>query len=69
MLSSNTHGVTELQIVSRCTETGEVYTWGWKECVPSEKIACGLVTGGSFQNDSTGKQNSLLNDQGFHFFH
>ncbi|XP_048225774.1 ultraviolet-B receptor UVR8 isoform X2 [Ricinus communis] len=33
------------------TETGEVFTWGWKECVPSVKI---------IQRDNTGKQNALL---------
>ena len=32
---------------------GEVYTWGWKECVPSEKIVRDLVAGGIFQTDST----------------
>nr|POF12377.1 hypothetical protein CFP56_52669 [Quercus suber] len=35
------------------TEMGEVYTWGWKECVPSEKIVRDLVAGGIFQTDST----------------
>ncbi|XP_059428338.1 ultraviolet-B receptor UVR8-like isoform X2 [Corylus avellana] len=45
------------------TETGEVYTWGWKECIPSEKILCDLLIRGNFQKDTTGKQNSLANDQ------
>ncbi|KAG2690641.1 hypothetical protein I3760_09G197000 [Carya illinoinensis] len=45
------------------TETGGVYTWGWKECVPSETIVHDLVIGGSLQKDTTGKQNSQLNDQ------
>lgn len=45
------------------TETGEVYTWGWKECIPSEKILCDLLIRGNLQNDTTGKQNSLVNDQ------
>ncbi|XP_021888390.1 ultraviolet-B receptor UVR8-like isoform X3 [Carica papaya] len=40
------------------TETGEVYTWGWKECVPSGKLSRDLVIG-SFQKDTSGKQSGL----------
>lgn len=48
-----------------CTEPGEVYTWGWKECVPSGKMGRDLVTaGGSLQRDAVGKQSALLTEQG-----
>lgn len=48
------------------TETGEVYTWGWKECVPSGKVFHDSALVGSLQNDATttGKQSSLPADQG-----
>lgn len=39
---------------------GEVYTWGWKECVPSEKIVRDLVAGGIFQTDSTDQGDFFL---------
>ncbi|KAK9920599.1 hypothetical protein M0R45_029150 [Rubus argutus] len=47
------------------TETGEVYTWGWKECVPSGKVFHDSAFVGSLQNDATttGKQCSLPADQ------
>ncbi|XVF55211.1 hypothetical protein PTKIN_Ptkin06aG0018500 [Pterospermum kingtungense] len=38
------------------TDKGEVYTWGWKECVPSGKVTLDLITGGGFQKDIAGKQ-------------
>jgi hypothetical protein len=44
-----------------------VYTWGWKECIPSEKILCDLLIRGNFQKDTTDKQNPLANDQGDFF--
>ncbi|KAJ8747117.1 hypothetical protein K2173_008916 [Erythroxylum novogranatense] len=43
-------------------ETGEVYTWGWKECVPSSK-SIGVrdsAVGGSYQKDDTKKQSVSL---------
>ncbi|KAJ0087670.1 hypothetical protein Patl1_31809 [Pistacia atlantica] len=46
------------------TDTGEVYTWGWKECVPSAKVARDLTTGGSSQKDVMGKQSGSLTEQG-----
>lgn len=64
----NPYSVANLNFFSRCTETGGVYTWGWKECVPSDTIVHDLVTGGSVRKDTTGKQNSQLNDQ-CDFFH
>lgn len=33
-----------------CTEAGEAFTWGWKECIPSK--------------DSVGKQQSGSSEQG-----
>ncbi|XP_021290020.1 ultraviolet-B receptor UVR8-like [Herrania umbratica] len=45
------------------TDKGEGYTWGWKECVPSGKITCDLVTGGSFEKDIVGKQTTLQTEQ------
>ncbi|XP_031275157.1 ultraviolet-B receptor UVR8-like isoform X5 [Pistacia vera] len=45
------------------TDTGEVYTWGWKECVPSAKVARDLTTGGSSQKDVMGKQSGSLTEQ------
>ncbi|XP_052172883.1 ultraviolet-B receptor UVR8-like isoform X3 [Diospyros lotus] len=43
--------------------TGEVYTWGWKECVPSGKFVCDFSSGGSSEKESYGKQSPVLNDQ------
>ncbi|XAR68915.1 hypothetical protein NMG60_11000329 [Bertholletia excelsa] len=47
------------------TETGEVYTWGWKECVPSGKVVRDLTAGagGSFEKETSGKQSSILTEQ------
>ncbi|CAK7342808.1 unnamed protein product [Dovyalis caffra] len=46
------------------TETGEVYTWGWKECVPLGKFPRDGATWGAFQKDNATKQNVLLSEQG-----
>ncbi|XP_020252473.1 ultraviolet-B receptor UVR8-like [Asparagus officinalis] len=43
------------------TAQGEVYTWGWKECVPSGKSIGDQSMGESSEKDE--KQSSLLNDQ------
>ncbi|XP_010529806.1 PREDICTED: ultraviolet-B receptor UVR8 isoform X3 [Tarenaya hassleriana] len=40
------------------TEVGEVFTWGWKECVPSGKFIREPVAGGSTPKDPGGKQQS-----------
>lgn len=45
------------------TDTGEVYTWGWKECVPSGKVTRDLGGAGSFEKDIFGKQNTLQAEQ------
>ncbi|XP_014513482.1 ultraviolet-B receptor UVR8 isoform X2 [Vigna radiata var. radiata] len=46
------------------TDIGEVYAWGWKECVPSGKVITDFITMGSLQKDTTGKQSSLIAEQG-----
>ncbi|KAK7256789.1 hypothetical protein RIF29_30273 [Crotalaria pallida] len=46
------------------TEEGEVYAWGWKECVPSGKVIFDFVTGGNLQKDIAGKQSSSVAEQG-----
>ncbi|KAK6933120.1 hypothetical protein RJ641_036014, partial [Dillenia turbinata] len=45
------------------TESGEVYTWGWKECVPSGKVVGELPSGGSPDKDIFERQNSFLTEQ------
>jgi hypothetical protein len=44
--------------------TGEVYTWGWKECVPSGKVFGDPSLGGSFEKDVFERQSSFLTEQG-----
>jgi len=46
------------------TDVGEVYAWGWKECVPSGKVITDFITMGSLQKDTTGKQSSSIAEQG-----
>ncbi|TKY65982.1 Ultraviolet-B receptor UVR8 [Spatholobus suberectus] len=46
------------------TEEGEVYAWGWKECVPSGKVITDFITVGSLQKDVAGKQSSSIAEQG-----
>ncbi|XP_073221979.1 uncharacterized protein [Cicer arietinum] len=43
---------------------GEVYLWGWKECVPSGKVFTDLITVGNLQKDVAGKQSSSVAEQG-----
>ncbi|TQE08237.1 hypothetical protein C1H46_006204 [Malus baccata] len=45
------------------TETGEVYTWGWKECVPSGNLIGDLGMVERLQKDTTGNQSSLPAEQ------
>ncbi|KAM2625190.1 hypothetical protein TB1_032079 [Malus domestica] len=45
------------------TENGELYTWGWKECVPSGNLIGDLGMVGRLQRDTTGNQSSLLVEQ------
>lgn len=46
-----------------CTEKNDVYTWGWKECVPSSKVVANFAAGGSVEGDAFRKE-SVLIDQG-----
>ncbi|KAI4354553.1 hypothetical protein L6164_003405 [Bauhinia variegata] len=46
------------------TEKGEVYTWGWKECVPSGKFISDFFSGESLQKEVSGKQSSLITEPG-----
>lgn len=45
------------------TESGEVYTWGWKECVPSGKVIGDPSMGGSLEKDVIERQSSFLTEQ------
>lgn len=45
-------------------DKGNVYTWGWKECVPSAKITRNMTAGVSDDGDASGKQVSVLTEQG-----
>uniref|UniRef100_A0A0V0IBB7 Putative ovule protein n=1 Tax=Solanum chacoense TaxID=4108 RepID=A0A0V0IBB7_SOLCH len=44
------------------TEKNDVYTWGWKECVPSSKVVANFSSGGSFEGDAIRKE-SVSTDQ------
>lgn len=41
---------------------GDVYTWGWKECVPTGRFIGDPTLGGASEKDE--RQNASLNDQG-----
>ena len=43
---------------------GEVYTWGWKECVPSGKVFGDLSSGPSSDKEVPERQGSFLAEQG-----
>ncbi|XP_061996201.1 ultraviolet-B receptor UVR8-like [Rosa rugosa] len=45
------------------TDTGGVYTWGWKECVPSGKVIAEASTSANFEKDVLERQSSFLTDQ------
>ena len=47
-------------------ECGEVYTWGWKECVPSGKVFHDLGLMGGIEKDAmtAGELSSLPAEQG-----
>ncbi|XP_021825493.1 ultraviolet-B receptor UVR8-like isoform X2 [Prunus avium] len=45
------------------TEPGDVYSWGWKECVPSGKLIHELAMVGIPQTDTIGNQSSLPAEQ------
>ncbi|XP_073036567.1 ultraviolet-B receptor UVR8-like isoform X3 [Primulina eburnea] len=46
------------------TEGAEVYTWGWKECVPSGKVFGDPATGLNTEKDGFEKHGLLLAEQG-----
>lgn len=52
-----------MEFISLIAEDGEVYAWGWKECVSSGKVITDLITVG-IQKDAAGKQNSSVAEQG-----
>ncbi|KAJ7960162.1 Ultraviolet-B receptor UVR8 [Quillaja saponaria] len=45
------------------TDGGEVYTWGWKECVPSGKVFGDPSMGGNIEKDILERQSSFLTEQ------
>lgn len=45
-------------------DRGEVYTWGWKECVPSGKMFTDLSAGAAYERDVLERQSSSVIDQG-----
>lgn len=45
-------------------EHGEVYTWGWKECIPSGKVFGESSTGVSLEKDVPGRHTPLFTEQG-----
>ncbi|KAJ4719959.1 Ultraviolet-B receptor UVR8 [Melia azedarach] len=45
------------------TDSGEVYTWGWKECVPSGRVFGDPSTGTSLEKDVFERQSSFLTEQ------
>ncbi|CAJ1974449.1 unnamed protein product, partial [Sphenostylis stenocarpa] len=44
-------------------DCGEVYKWGWRECVPSRKVFDESLTGVSSEKDVSGRQTSFLTEQ------
>ncbi|XP_027921396.1 ultraviolet-B receptor UVR8-like isoform X6 [Vigna unguiculata] len=45
------------------TDCGEVYTWGWRECVPSGKVFGESSTGVKPEKDVPARQSSFLTEQ------
>ncbi|KAF3433649.1 hypothetical protein FNV43_RR24752 [Rhamnella rubrinervis] len=45
------------------TECGEVYTWGWKECIPSGKVFGDPSMATSYEKDVFERQGSFLTEQ------
>ncbi|KAJ8747348.1 hypothetical protein K2173_012928 [Erythroxylum novogranatense] len=45
------------------TDNGEVYTWGWKECIPSGKVFGDLSSAGSSEKTGFERQNPFSTDQ------
>ncbi|KAJ9175763.1 hypothetical protein P3X46_014284 [Hevea brasiliensis] len=45
------------------TDSGEVYTWGWKECVPSGKVFGDPYVAGGLERDVLERQSPFLTEQ------
>ncbi|XP_030469741.2 ultraviolet-B receptor UVR8 isoform X3 [Syzygium oleosum] len=45
------------------TDNGEVYTWGWKECVPSGKVFGDPTLGGNPEKEALERQTYFLTEQ------
>ncbi|XP_031371927.1 ultraviolet-B receptor UVR8 isoform X2 [Punica granatum] len=45
------------------TDVGEVYTWGWKECVPSGKVFGDSSVSRSLEKDALDRHTSFLSEQ------
>lgn len=45
------------------TDHGEVYTWGWKECIPSGKIFGDPSTSSSLEKEASERHGSFLTEQ------
>uniref|UniRef100_A0A0D3EW74 Ultraviolet-B receptor UVR8 n=3 Tax=Oryza TaxID=4527 RepID=A0A0D3EW74_9ORYZ len=44
------------------TDEGDVYTWGWKECVPTGRVISDQSSGGTLEKDE--RQSAIAADQG-----
>lgn len=45
-------------------DSGGVYTWGWKECVPSGKVIGEPSIGANYEKDVFERQSSFLTEKG-----
>lgn len=45
-------------------EHGAVYTWGWKECIPSGRVFGEPSTGVSLEKDVPGRHSQVSTEQG-----
>lgn len=45
------------------TDSGEVFTWGWKECIPSGKVFGDLSAGASTEREVLERQSSFSTEQ------
>ncbi|XP_038678924.1 ultraviolet-B receptor UVR8-like isoform X2 [Tripterygium wilfordii] len=44
------------------TDSGEVYTWGWKECIPSGKVIGDTLTVATLEKETFERQNVFLTE-------
>jgi len=51
-------------LICFATEHGEVYTWGWKECIPSGRVFGEPSTGVGLEKDVPGIHSQLSTEQG-----